>query len=60
MKISVILPSYKPQEYIWKCLDSLTSQTMDVNEYEIVIVLNGCNEPYYKTVSRIASIKPCP
>lgn len=55
MKISVILPSYKPQEYIWKCLDSLTSQTMDVNEYEIVIVLNGCNEPYYSQISEYIS-----
>ena len=46
MKISVIIPTYKPQEYLWKCLDSLSCQTFDKNEFEVVIILNGCNEPY--------------
>lgn len=46
MKVSVIIPSYKPDVWIYKCLDSLVKQTMDKSEYEIIIILNGCNEPY--------------
>jgi glycosyltransferase involved in cell wall biosynthesis len=46
MKISVIIPTYKPREYLWECLDSLTSQTLSKDDYEIIVVLNGCDEPY--------------
>lgn len=46
MKISVIIPSYKPQEYLWQCLDSLCSQTFPKEDFEIILVLNGCKEPY--------------
>lgn len=47
MRISVIIPSYKPQEYIYQCLDAIINQTLCHDEYEAVIVLNGCKEPYY-------------
>lgn len=46
MKISVIIPTYKPQEYIWQCLDSLSKQTFSHSFFEIIIVLNGCCEPW--------------
>lgn len=46
MKISVIVPTYKPQAYIWECLNSIYNQTFPKTEYELVLVLNGCNEPY--------------
>lgn len=46
MKISVIIPTYKPQEYIWQCLDSLSKQTFQCSSFEIIIVLNGCCEPW--------------
>lgn len=49
--ISVIIPTYCPEEYIWKCLDSLQAQTLPKSEFEVVIVLNGCNEPYYCMLS---------
>ena len=42
MKISVIVPTYKPQAYLWECLN----QTFPKTEYELILVLNGCNEPY--------------
>lgn len=45
--ISVIIPTYRPQEYFWECLNSLRNQTYDKNRFEIIIVLNGCNEPYH-------------
>lgn len=46
MKISVIVPTYKPQTYLWECLDSIYNQTFPKSDYELVLVLNGCNEPY--------------
>lgn len=51
MLLSVIIPSYKPQDYIWKCLDSLDAQTLSKTLFETVIVLNGCNEPYFSYLS---------
>ena len=46
MKISVIVPTYKPHDYLWDCLDSIYNQTFPKNDYELILVLNGCNEPY--------------
>lgn len=46
MKITVIVPTYKPQAYLWECLDSIYNQTLPKSDYELVLVLNGCNEPY--------------
>lgn len=51
MKISVIIPSYKPESYIFKCIDSLLNQTFDKKDFEIIIVLNGCNEPYFNQLN---------
>ena len=50
MKISVIVPTYKPQEYIWDCLDSIKNQTLSSDDFEVILVLNGCNEPYYSQI----------
>ena len=46
MKISVIVPTYKPQAYLWECLNSIYNQTFPKSDYELLLVLNGCNEPY--------------
>lgn len=46
MKISVIIPTYKPQDYLWECLDSLVRQTISKDDYEVILVLNGCGEPW--------------
>lgn len=46
MKITVIVPTYKPRAYLWECLDSIYNQTLPKSNYELVLVLNGCNEPY--------------
>ncbi len=45
-QISVIIPTFKPQEYIWSLLDSLRSQVLQSDCFEILIILNGCNEPF--------------
>ncbi len=57
MKISVIIPTYKPQEYLWECLLSLTEQTLPSNEFEIILILNGCNEPYKSEIEQYITNK---
>ena len=46
MKISVIIPSYRPQQYTIDCLDSLKHQTLDASLFEVLVILNGEREPY--------------
>lgn len=46
MKVSVIVPTYKPQAYLWECLESIYNQTFPKTEYELVLVLNGDCNPY--------------
>lgn len=50
MKISIIIPSYKPGNYLWECLDSLVNQTLSKELWEIILILNGCNEPYHSEI----------
>ena len=50
IKISVIIPTYRPQDYLWKCLSSLKSQTFSKSDYEIILILNGDKEPYYTAI----------
>lgn len=39
MKLSIIVPVYKVEEYLGECVDSLLSQTID--DYEIILVDDG-------------------
>ena len=50
MNISVIIPTYKPQSYIYECLDSLRGQTLDKSSFEVILVLNGCDEPWLSDI----------
>lgn len=44
MKISVIVPTYNPGKYIEECLESLNSQTISKESFEVLLVLNGEKE----------------
>lgn len=46
--IGIIIPSFRPQDYIKKCLDSLNFQTFDKNKFKVYMILNGEKEGYYK------------
>ena len=46
MNISVLIPTYMPGDYLWECIDSIYAQTLPKSEFEVVLVLNGCGEPY--------------
>lgn len=56
MKISVIVPTYSPQDYLWECLDSLNIQTFPKNDFEIILVLNGCGEPYKSRIQEYVDV----
>lgn len=51
--ISVIIPTYKPEEYIYQCLQSLEAQTLDINLFEVIVILNGEKEPYYSDIKQL-------
>ncbi len=52
IKISVIIPTYKPGDYLWKCLDSLRNQSLSRVDFEVILVLNGCDEPWRGYIER--------
>lgn len=52
-KISVVIPTYKPGDYIEECLRSFASQTMDKELFEVIIVLNGCGMPYDSYIKQL-------
>lgn len=51
MKVSVIIPTYKPQDYLYDCLQSLNEQTFQNKDFEVLVVLNGCNEPFATNIN---------
>lgn len=54
MDVSVIIPTYKPDNYIFDCLDSICGQTLERDSYEVLVVLNGCDDPYRSMVEDYA------
>lgn len=49
MEISIIIPTFKPGDYLYACLESISSQDFDNKEFEVIIVLNGeCNPWLYR------------
>lgn len=44
--ISVIIPTYKPNQYLIENIISLNRQTLSSSRFEIIIILNGCKEPW--------------
>lgn len=53
MDVTVIIPSYKPGKYIEDCLMSLGEQTLSPYSFEIIIVLNGCDEPWRSMINNL-------
>lgn len=51
-KVSVIIPSYKPQDYLWECLDSMRNQSFPHDEFEVILVLNGAKEPFFTNIEK--------
>ncbi len=58
MDVSVIIPTYRPGPYLKECLASLARQTLSAHRFEVIIVLNGCDEPYRAMVAEYAGEMP--
>jgi glycosyltransferase involved in cell wall biosynthesis len=50
MDISVIIPTYKPGSYIFHCLRSIAKQNIAKQRFEVIVILNGCKEPYLSSI----------
>lgn len=55
MLISIIVPTYKPQAYLYECFESLESQTAGLHAFEMIVILNGEREPYFTEIQRYLS-----
>ena len=58
MKISVIIPTYKPDYTLYECLDSLSRQTLSMNEFEVILILNGEQQPYEQEIQQYLNNSP--
>lgn len=55
IKISVVIPTYKPKDYLFDCLESLGKQTIDKRLFEVIVVLNGPKELFFDKISDFLS-----
>lgn len=44
MKISLILPTFNVEDYLASCLTSCVKQDLSINEYEIIVVIDGSQD----------------
>jgi len=44
--IAVLVPTYKPGDYLERCLDSLENQTLAKSEFKVYLALNGSEDSY--------------
>lgn len=57
--ISIIVPTFKPQSYLWECLYSIKNQTLTKEEWELILILNGPQQPYEEEIRRFLSAEFC-
>ncbi|SEC17988.1 Glycosyl transferase family 2 [Maribacter dokdonensis] len=51
-KISIIIPTYKPENYVLSCLKSIAEQTYSLAHIEVFLILNGPRDPYYNLLQQ--------
>lgn len=49
--VTIIIPTYKPGDYLLDCLKSLDRQSIGKDSFRVLIVLNGDREPFYSRIS---------
>lgn len=55
MKLSVIVPMFNVERYIGRCLDSILEQNISCDDYEIIVVNDGCIDHSVKIVKEYQS-----
>ncbi|TLP70586.1 glycosyltransferase [Maribacter sp. ACAM166] len=58
MKLSILIPLYNKEKYIERCLKSLVTQDIALNEYEIIIVDDGSKDSGALIVENYAEKNP--
>ena len=58
IKISVIIPTYKPGKYLFECLDSVLNQSLDSCLYEVIVILNGPQYPFWQDLQKYVEDYP--
>lgn len=58
IEISVIIPTYQPEGFLWECLTALDSQTLDHSLFEVLVILNGPREPYMSQIDSFLQDHP--
>ena len=54
-KLSIIVPTYNPKEYIFCCLKSILNNDLSIEEYEIIVIYNGKKNRLYNELSSFCS-----
>lgn len=57
-KVSVIVPVYNAEEYLTQCLESLVSQTVDLNQVEILLIDDGSLDTSLEICKKYAECYP--
>jgi glycosyltransferase involved in cell wall biosynthesis len=58
LKVSVVVPVYNPGEYFQPCIDSLTSQSMSSDEFEIICIDDGSTDDTPALLDELAEKYP--
>lgn len=54
MRLSIIIPVYNVEKYIYKCLDSVLDQNLVTKDYEIIIVNDGSTDSSLQIIQNYA------
>lgn len=51
-KFSIVIPCYNEEKYIKRCLDSIFNQTLDRQEYEVIVIDDGSSDSSSKIAKK--------
>lgn len=59
MRLSIIVPCYNMEKYIFRCLSSLLNQDIPCSEYEILVVNDGSVDGTLSILNEMAELHSC-